>query len=75
MAIAKRTRSAQYPLVADFVFNYNDGFPVLATLNAASQDTNPRPTITDFGSKAQRLACCPVRPTSPTPTPRRTTSR
>ena len=53
MAIAKRTRSAQYPLVAYFVFNYNDGFPVLATLNAASQDTNPRPTITDFGSKAQ----------------------
>lgn len=53
MAIAKRTRSAQYPLVADFVFNYNDGFPVLATLNAASQDSNPRPTITDFGSKTQ----------------------
>jgi hypothetical protein len=53
MAIIKRTRSAQWPLVADFVFNYNDGFAVLATLNAASQDSNPRPTITDFGSKAQ----------------------
>jgi hypothetical protein len=53
MAIAKRTRSAQYPLVADFVFNYNDGFPVLAALNSASQDSNAKPTITDFGSKAQ----------------------
>lgn len=53
MAIIKRTRSAQWPLVADFVFNYNDGFAVLATLNAASQDSNPRQTITDFGSKAQ----------------------
>ena len=53
MAIVKRTRSAQYPMVADFVFNYNDGFAVLSALNAASQDSNPRPTITDFGSKSQ----------------------
>ena len=53
MAIAKRARSAQYVLAADFVFNYNDGFPVLSALNSASQDSNPRPTITDFGSKAQ----------------------
>lgn len=59
MAIAKRTRAAQYPLVADFVFNYNDGFPVLATLNAASQDSNPRPTITDFGSKSQPVGMLP----------------
>ncbi len=53
MAIIKRTRSAQYPLVADFVFNYNDGFPVIAALNSLSQDMNPRPTVTDFGSKVQ----------------------
>jgi len=53
MAVIKRTRSAQYPLVADFVFNYNDGFPVLSALNSASQDLNPRPTVTDFGSKTQ----------------------
>jgi hypothetical protein len=51
MAIQKRARTSQYPLVAEFVFNYNDGFPVLAALNAASQDSNPRPNITDFGSK------------------------
>ena len=52
MAIAKRARSAQWPLVSEFVFNYNDGFPVLAALNSASQDQNTGGTVTDFGSKA-----------------------
>lgn len=53
MAIVKRTRQAQYPLVADFVFNYNDGFAALSALNSPSQDASRSPTITDFGSKVQ----------------------
>lgn len=53
MAVIKRTRAAQYPLVQEFVFNYNDGVPYLSALNAATQDANPRPVIVDLGSKAQ----------------------
>ncbi len=52
MTIRKRTRGAQYPLVQEFVFNYNDGTPYLSALNAASQDANPRAVVQDFGSKA-----------------------
>jgi len=51
MAVIKRTRGAQYPLLQEFVFNYNDGVASLSALNGASQDANPRPTVTDFGSK------------------------
>lgn len=53
MAVIKRTRAAQYPLVQEFVFNYNDGVPYLNALNAVSQDSNPRPVVQDLGSKAQ----------------------
>ncbi len=53
MAVIKRTRGAQYPLVQEYVFNYNDGVAALSALNGASKDAEPRPTITDFGSKAQ----------------------
>lgn len=53
MALVKRTRTAQYPLVAEFVWNYNDGFIPLSALNGDSQNDNPRATYTDFGSKAQ----------------------
>lgn len=52
MAMIKRTRGAQYPVVQEYVFNYNDGVIPLSALNAASQDQNPRPAVTDFGSKA-----------------------
>ena len=53
MSVIKRTRAAQYPLVQEYVFNFNDGVAYLAALNSASQDANPRPVIQDFGSKAQ----------------------
>ncbi len=52
MPVIKRTRGAQYPLVQEFVFNYNDGVAYLDALNAATQDANPRAVIQDFGSKA-----------------------
>lgn len=52
MALIKRSRTAQYPLVAETVFNYNDGVPYLSALNAASQDGNNRATVQDLGSKA-----------------------
>lgn len=52
MPVIKRTRGAQYPLIQEFVWNYNDGVPYLDALNAVSQDSNPRPIIQDFGSKA-----------------------
>jgi hypothetical protein len=53
MAIVKRTRGAQYPLVSEFVFNYNDGMAPLSALNGASVESNPKAGVTDFGSKAQ----------------------
>jgi len=53
MGMVKRARGAQYPLVQSFVFNYNDGVNKLSALNGASQDSNPRPTVTDFGSQTQ----------------------
>lgn len=52
MAVLKRTRAAQYPLVQEFVFNYNDGVPYLSALNAATQDSAIRATVQDLGSKA-----------------------
>lgn len=52
MAIAKRTRSAQYPLVAEYVFNYNDGVANLSSLSGPSVDQAVRAGVTDFGSQA-----------------------
>ena len=52
MAVIKRTRTAQYPLVQEFVFNYTDGVPYLAAQNSATQDANPRAVVQDLGSKA-----------------------
>lgn len=49
MAFAKRTRSAQWPLVAEYVFNYNDVFVDLGSISAASQDLSPKPSVKDFG--------------------------
>ena len=54
MAIVRRSRGAQYPLVQEFVFNYNDLFPVLSSLNAPSPDL--RCNITDFGAKFSQAA-------------------
>lgn len=53
MSIIKRARGAQYPLVAEFVFNYNDGMAPLVALNSASNDLNPKASVTDFGSGVQ----------------------
>lgn len=53
MPITRRTRGAQYPLVSEFVFNYNDGQAYLNSLNGASVDTNLRANVTDFGSGVQ----------------------
>jgi len=53
MAIKSRTRGAQYPLVAEYVFNYNDGQAYLSALNGASVDGNPKANVTDFGSGVQ----------------------
>lgn len=52
MAVIKRARGAQYPLVQEYVFNYNDGVSYLAALNSPSVENTPRATITDLGSKA-----------------------
>jgi len=52
MTVLKRTRAAQWPLVQEFVFNYNDGTALLSALNSAPLDNTPRAAITDFGSKA-----------------------
>ena len=51
MAVLKRTRSAQYPLVQEMAFNYNDGMAYLTSLTAASVDTVVNSPVTDFGSK------------------------
>lgn len=52
MPIIKRTRGAQYPLVQEYVFNFNDGTGYLAALNTPTTENTPRAVITDFGSKA-----------------------
>lgn len=52
MSVLRRTRQAQYPLVAEFVFNYTDGMTPLAALNGPSVDLNRFPGVTDFGSGA-----------------------
>ena len=52
MSIIKKARSAQYPLIAEFVFNYNDGMAPLASLAGPSVDLNLKANVTDFGSKA-----------------------
>lgn len=51
MPIVKRTRSAQVPLVAEFLFSFNDGMAPLSALNGASVEDNPRANVTDFGSR------------------------
>lgn len=53
MAVTRRSRGAQYPLVQEYVFNYNDGAAYLSALNGASVQLDPKATITDFGSGAQ----------------------
>lgn len=53
MTVKNRTRGAQYPLVAEYVFNYNDGVANMATLASASVDTVPKANVTDFGSGVQ----------------------
>jgi len=53
MAVTRRTRGVQYPLVAEFVFNYNDGQAYLSSLTGASVDLNPKANVTDFGSGVQ----------------------
>lgn len=53
MSVNKRTRGAQYPLVAEYVFNYNDGQANLSALNGASVDQNYKANVTDFGSGVQ----------------------
>lgn len=53
MAVNKRTRGAQYPLVAEYVFNYNDGQANLSALNGPSVEQNPKANVTDFGSGVQ----------------------
>jgi hypothetical protein len=52
MAIVKRSRTTQYPLIAEYVFNFNDGVTPLASLTGPSVDTKPGAGVTDFGSKA-----------------------
>ena len=51
--LIKKTRGAQYPLLAEFIFNYNDGMANLPTLTSASVDLNSTANVTDFGSKVQ----------------------
>ena len=52
MAILKRSRTAQYPLVQEFVFNFDDGMANLTALNGSSVEANGRANVTDFGSGA-----------------------
>jgi hypothetical protein len=53
MAVIRRTRGAQYPLVAEYVFNYNDGQAYLSALAGASVEYNLKSNVTDFGSGVQ----------------------
>lgn len=53
MGIIQRSRSAQWPLVAEYVFNFSDGFVPLAALNSPSLVNTPKAGVTDFGSKVQ----------------------
>lgn len=53
MAIIKRTRTGQWPLIAEFVFNYNDGMAPLPLLTSPSIDLNLKSGVTDFGSQVQ----------------------
>lgn len=59
MGINRRTRGAQYPLVAEYVFNYNDGQANLSSLTGASVELNPRANVTDFGSGVQPTGVLP----------------
>ena len=53
MSVIRRTRSAQYPVVAEYVFNYNDGQAYLSSLTAPSVELNVKSNVTDFGSGVQ----------------------
>lgn len=53
MAVNRRTRGAQYPLVAEYLFNYNDGQAYLSSLTGPSVELNLRSNVTDFGSGVQ----------------------
>lgn len=48
MAIIKRNRSAQYPLIAEFVFNYTDH--MAAVIGGVSPELAVKPLLTDFGT-------------------------
>jgi len=50
MSVIKRTRGAQYPLVAEYVFNYNDGAAFLSALAGPAVDNVPKANVTDLGS-------------------------
>ena len=52
MSVLKRARSAQWPLIQEFVFNYNDGVYPLASLIGPQVDQLPRQGVTDLGSQA-----------------------
>lgn len=49
MAQIRRARGAQYPLIQEFVWNYNDIFPSLTALN--SPQAGFTGNVTDFGAK------------------------
>lgn len=53
MSVIRRTRGAQYPLVSEYVFNYNDGQAYLSALNGTSVEYNLKSNVTDFGSGVQ----------------------
>ena len=52
MAVVKRTRFAQYPLVAEFILNFNDAMAPLASQSGPSVDLLPLTGVIDFGSTA-----------------------
>jgi hypothetical protein len=53
MPIIKRVRTGQWPLVAEFLFNYNDGMAPVPSLTGASVELNLKAGVTDFGSQVQ----------------------
>lgn len=64
MALKRRTRNAQTPLVAEIVFSYNDGMAQLSDLNGASVDDTVNAIVTDFGSGVQPEGLLPGTPYS-----------
>ena len=51
MGILRRNRVVQYPLVAEFVFNFNDAMaPIPGGINGPKVDQVPNSPVVDFGS-------------------------